>query len=73
MGKFNQVEQDAEAVAARVKAAVDAWYDKHFHRHSVAGTQPISAQEKDDLHKAVASAVQPQESEPAKTSAQERD
>jgi len=73
MNKLKQVEVDIEDIAARARAAVEAWYEKHFHRHTVARTQPITSEEKDELHRVVASAVQPQEPAPAQASASERD
>jgi len=73
MNKLSKEVDSLEAIAARARAAVDAWYEKHFHSHRVAGTVPISSVEKDELHRAVASAVQPQVPASAGEAAPERD
>lgn len=62
--KFNQIEADAEALLQRMRDAIEAWYAKHYHRSVVSGTPAISSAEKDDLHRVVASAVQPTQSAP---------
>lgn len=64
MPKFNQIEADTEALAKRLRDAVEAWYAKHYHRSVVTGTAAISSAEKDELHRVVATAVQPQQPEP---------
>ena len=73
VSKLNQIETDLEAIAKRATDAIEAWYAKHYHRSVVSGTPAISSAEKDELHRAVATAVQPQVSAPAQESAPERD
>lgn len=73
MFKNAQVEADVEAIAARVREAVEGWYAKHYHRSVTQGTPAISSDEKEELHRVVASAVQPQQPAPAKVSAPEQD
>ena len=54
-GFFSTVEGDVK----RVIAAIDAWYEKHFHSCAVAGTAPLSADDKAALIQHVAEAVAP--------------
>ena len=48
-------------LAERVRDAINRWYLSHFHRATVAGRPPISDADKDELHKLVQAATQPQE------------
>lgn len=55
-------EREALAVEAAIKravAGVEAWYEKHFHRATVRGAQPISADDKALLIKHVEAAAKP--------------
>ena len=52
--KLNQPDQ---FTAQRLEAAIEAWYEKHFHRCITSGTAAITAEEKDALHKATQAAV----------------
>lgn len=52
-GFFSPAKHDAEAVIA----AIERWYEGHFHRAAVEGRQPISAADKADLVKAVTEAT----------------
>ncbi|MGN6383651.1 MAG: hypothetical protein ACTHMK_13695 [Dyella sp.] len=54
-GETKKLETDAE----RVFAAVERWYERHFHRCAVAGVAPLSADDKAELHKHLAEAVAP--------------
>ncbi len=49
----------AESDVERVIAAVERWYAAHFHRAAVAGTAPITADDKAALIQHVADAVAP--------------
>ena len=40
-------------------AAIERWYAKHFHAHALAGTAPLSADDKAALIQHVADAVAP--------------
>jgi|GEM_PF-4639724 hypothetical protein len=50
---------ELKADAERVIAAVERWYAAHFHAHAVAGTAPITADDKAALIQHVADAVAP--------------
>ncbi|MBS0200290.1 MAG: hypothetical protein JSR70_07540 [Proteobacteria bacterium] len=56
-----QAPQPPASLFDRVVAALEAWYDKHFHRSVVEGTPAISADDKESLFEAVKSAAQPKE------------
>lgn len=43
----------------RAIAAIERWYAAHFHRHALAGTAPLSADDKAALIQHVADAVAP--------------
>jgi hypothetical protein len=60
-GFFSRAEKAVVSDAERVIAAVEAWYAQHFHRASVEGRAPISAEDKAALVAAVAKASQAQE------------
>lgn len=49
--------QPNQSTAQRLEAAIEAWYEKHFHRCITSGTAAITAEEKDALHKATQAAV----------------
>jgi hypothetical protein len=58
----SRVEADAKKVETAVEravAAVERWYAAHFHAHAVAGTPPITADDKAALIQHVADAVAP--------------
>lgn len=48
-------------VFKRAEAAVDGWYAQHFHRAALQARQPISADDKAALVRAVAQAFTPEE------------
>lgn len=50
---------DVESALKRAEAAIERWYDAHFHRAAVENAQPITAAEKVALHAAVADAIKP--------------
>lgn len=52
---------DVEAIAQRAEAAIQRWYDRHFHRAAVAGSPPITSTDKAELHAAVADAIKSKE------------
>ena len=53
------LETDAASIVKRVQAAIDRWYEAHFHRAVATNTQPLPASDKAALHAAVADALQP--------------
>lgn len=55
-GFFSRAEKAIASDAERVVAAVEAWYAQHFHRATVEGRAPISAEDKAALVKAVTEA-----------------
>lgn len=57
--RFKRAEQAAQTDVERVIAAVERWYAAHFHRCAVAGTAPLSADDKAALIQHVADAVAP--------------
>ena len=54
-GFFSRAESDVE----RVIAAIERWYAAHFHAAAIAGTAPLSADDKAALIQHVADAVAP--------------
>ncbi|KZC23543.1 hypothetical protein RHOFW104T7_13150 [Rhodanobacter thiooxydans] len=58
-GFFSRAESAAESIEQRAVAAIEAWYAKHFHAAAVAGTAPITADDKAALIQHVADAVAP--------------
>lgn len=58
-GFFSSAEKTIETDVDRVIAAVERWYAAHFHRAALAGTAPITADEKAALIQHVADAVAP--------------
>ena len=46
-------------LATRVTAAIEAWYARHYHAAALAGTAPLSADDKAALIQHVADAVAP--------------
>lgn len=58
---LSRAERAVVSDAERVIAAVEAWYTQHFHRASVEGRAPISAEDKAALVAAVAKASQAKE------------
>ena len=58
-GFFSLAERAVESALHPAIAAIERWYDAHFHTHAVAGTAPISADDKAALIQHVADAVAP--------------
>lgn len=57
--RLKRAEKAIETDAERVIAAIERWYADHFHRHALAGTAPLSADDKAALIQHVADAVAP--------------
>lgn len=53
----SRVERAGAAAAHPAIRAIERWYAAHFHRHAVAGTAPLSADDKAALIQHVADAV----------------
>ena len=58
-GFFVRAEQAAMSIEQRAVAAIEDWYERHFHACAVSGRAPISADDKAALVKGVAEAVAP--------------
>jgi hypothetical protein len=60
-GAFPVVPQapDGTSCLDRVIAAIERWYERHFHAAAVSGTAPITADDKAALIQHVADAVAP--------------
>lgn len=58
-GFFSSAEKAVEAALHPAIEAVERWYAAHFHAHAVAGTAPLSADDKAALIQHVADAVAP--------------
>lgn len=58
-GFFARAEKAVLSIEERISAAVDGWYEGHFHACAVAGRTPISADDKAALVKSVVDAVAP--------------
>ena len=43
---WHRAEYKADAVVDRVVAAIERWYEGHFHRAAVNGTAPLSSDDK---------------------------
>jgi hypothetical protein len=59
VSRFRRAEKAIESDAERVIAAVERWYAAHFHAAALAGTAPLSADDKAALIQHVADAVAP--------------
>lgn len=57
--RLGAIANTATVDAERVLAAVERWYERHFHRCAVAGVAPVSADDKAELLKHLAEAVAP--------------
>lgn len=60
-GFFSRAEKAVAADAQAVLNAVENWYALHFHKATLAGRQPISADDKAALVQAVTAAINPKE------------
>lgn len=58
-GFFVRAEKAALSLEERAVAAIEDWYERHFHACAVAGRAPLSADDKAALVKSVADAVAP--------------
>lgn len=58
-GFFVRAEQTALSIEQRAVAAIEDWYERHFHACAVSGRAPLSADDKAALVKGVADAVAP--------------
>lgn len=56
---IEDVKADVSSVEQRAIAAIERWYERHFHAAAVAGTAPITADDKAALIQHVADAVAP--------------
>jgi hypothetical protein len=54
-----EVEHEIQSLEQRVIAAIDTWYEAHFHKAAVEGRTPITSDDKDALLKGVTAAVAP--------------
>jgi len=58
-GFLARAEKAAMSIEERVVAAIDGWYERHFHACAVAGRAPLSADDKTALVKSAVDAVAP--------------
>ena len=60
-GIFSRAEKAVEADGQAVLAAIENWYALHFHKATLAGVSPISADDKALLIQHVTAAINPKE------------